>query len=74
MIWKKGFKEDFPIDHVEEILNTFNFDYMVKLQEVIFEEDKTVQEAYDEVKRHGNSDIKLMMIRQSKESDKARGN
>ena len=47
---------------------------MVKLQEDIFEEDKTVQEAYDEVERHGNSDIKFMMIRQSKESDKARGN
>ena len=47
---------------------------MVKLQEDIFEEDKTVQEAYDEVERHGNSDIKLMMIRQSKESEKARGN
>ena len=53
---------------------TFNFDFMVKLQEDIFEEDKTVQEAYDEVERHGNSDIKFMMIRQSKESDKARGN
>ena len=47
---------------------------MVKLQEDIFEEDKTVQEAYDEVERHGNPDIKFMMIRQSKESDKARGN
>ena len=47
---------------------------MVKLQEDIFEEDKTVQEAYDEVKRHGNPDIKFMMIIQSKESDKARGN
>ena len=46
---------------------------MVKLQEDIFEEDKTVQEAY-EVERHGNPDIKFMMIRQSKESDKARCN
>ena len=47
---------------------------MVKLQEDNFEEDETVQEAYDEVERHGNADIKIMMIRQSKESDKARGN
>ena len=47
---------------------------MVKLQEHIFEEDKTVLEAYDEVERQGNPDIKFMMIRQSKESDKARGN
>ena len=47
---------------------------MVKLQEDIFEEDKTVQEAYDEVERHGNPDIKFMMIRQNKESYKARGN
>jgi hypothetical protein len=46
---------------------------MVKLQEDIFEEDKTVHEAYDEVKRHGNQDIKFTMIIQSKESDKARG-
>ena len=61
------------MDFVEEIKNTFYFDYMVNLQEYIFEEDKTVQNAYDEVERHGNTDIKFMMIIQSKESDKARG-
>ena len=47
---------------------------MVKLQEDVFEEDKTAQEAYDEVERHDNTDIKCMMIRQSKEFYKARGN
>ena len=61
------------MDFVEENKNTFDFDYMVKLQEDVFEEDKTVQEAYDEVERHDNTDIKFMMIRNSKESFKARG-
>ena len=46
---------------------------MVKLQEYIFEEDRTVQEAYDEVERHGNTHIKFMMIRKSRESFKSLG-
>ena len=63
---EKRFKEDFQNDFVEEVKNTFDFDFMVKLQEAVNEDEKTIQEAFDEIEAHGNSDLKFMMMRQSK--------
>ena len=53
---------------MEEVKKTFYFDFMVQLQEDINEEEKTIQETYDEMDRHGNTDLKFMMLRQSKEN------
>ena len=60
------FKEEFNSDFVEEVKDSFDFNYMVDLKEQVEDSDKTLQEAFDEVEEHGNSAVKFLLLRQSK--------
>ena len=60
------FKEEFNSDFVEEVKDSFDFNYMVDLKEQVEDGDKTLQEAFDEVEEHGNSAVKFLLLRQSK--------
>ena len=53
---------------MEEVKDSFDFKYMLDLKEQVKEDDKTLQEALDEVEEHGNSAVKFLLLRQSNTS------
>ena len=62
---EERFKEDFDSEFVEEVKDSFDFNWMITLKEEVDENDKCIEEAFDEVNDHGNEALKFIMNRQS---------
>ena len=63
---KNRFKHDFDSEFVQEVKDAFDFNYMIDIMEEVNVNEITSEQAYEEIKIHGNNAIKALLKRKNK--------